>query len=40
MNQRRVISRVRDYQDWLDNTQSTDDEPYLQVAAVFTGQEA
>jgi superfamily II DNA or RNA helicase len=33
------IERVfRDYQDWLDNTQTMDDEPYLQVAAVFTGQ--
>lgn len=33
------IDRVfRDYRDWLDNTQATEDDPYLQVAAVFTGQ--
>lgn len=38
---RQQIERVfRDYQDWLDNTQVTEDEPYLQVAAVFTGQAA
>lgn len=35
------IERVfQDYQDWLTNTQTTEDTPYLQVAAVFTGQEA
>lgn len=35
---RQHIDRVfRDYRDWLDNTQSTEAEPYLQVAAVFTG---
>lgn len=35
------IDRVfRDHQDWLDNTQKTEDDPYLQVAAVFTGQPA
>jgi superfamily II DNA/RNA helicase len=35
------IERVfRDYQDWLDNTQATEDEPYLQVAVVFTGRQA
>jgi len=33
------IDRVfRDHEDWLDNTQQTEDDPYLQVAAVFTGQ--
>lgn len=26
-----------DYLDWLENTQITEDKPYLQVAAVFTG---
>lgn len=32
------IDRIfRDYQDWLENTQSTEAEPYLQIAAVFTG---
>lgn len=35
------IDRVfRDYRDWLDNTQTTEDDSYLQVAAVFTGQTA
>ena len=35
------IDRVfRDYRDWLDNTQVTEDKPYLQVAAVFTGHAA
>jgi len=35
------IDRVfNDYRDWLDNTQTTEEEPFLQVAAVFTGQEA
>lgn len=35
------IDRVfRDYEDWLDNTQLTEDQPYLQVAAVFTGMTA
>jgi ERCC4-related helicase len=33
------IDRVfADYQDWLHNTQTTEDQPYLQVAALFTGQ--
>lgn len=27
-----------DYLDWLENTQLTDEQPYLQVIAVFTGQ--
>lgn len=32
------IERVfDDYLDWLENTQLTEDQPYLQVAAVFTG---
>lgn len=32
------IDRVfRDYQDWINNTQHTEDQPYLQVVAVFTG---
>ena len=32
------INRVfQDHQDWLINTQTTEDTPYLQVAAVFTG---
>ncbi|MBC52466.1 MAG: helicase [Gammaproteobacteria bacterium] len=35
---RQHIDRVfQDYEDWLDNTQITEDQPYLQVAAVFTG---
>lgn len=35
------IDRVfRDYRDWLDNTRATEDEPYLQVAAVFTGDQS
>lgn len=35
------IDRVfKDYEDWLDNTQLTEDQPYLQVAAVFTGMPA
>ena len=35
------IDRVfKDYEDWLDNTQLTEDQPYLQVAAVFTGMSA
>lgn len=35
------IERVfADYLDWLENTQTTEPEPYIQVAAVFTGQEA
>lgn len=35
------IERVfRDYEDWLTNTQTTEDKPYLQVAAVFAGQPA
>ncbi|EAR23004.1 hypothetical protein [Nitrococcus mobilis] len=35
------IDRVfRDYRDWLDNTQTTEDDPYLQAVAVFTGQTA
>mgnify|MGYP006981213975 CR=1 FL=1 len=35
------IDRVfHDHQDWLDNTQHTEDDPYLQVAAVFTGLKA
>lgn len=29
-----------DYLDWLENTQITEDKPYLQVAAVFTGSAA
>lgn len=33
------IDRIfKDYRDWLDNTQSLEDKPYLQVVAVFTGQ--
>lgn len=33
------IERVfADYLDWLENTQITEPEPYIQVAAVFTGQ--
>jgi hypothetical protein len=32
------IDRVfQDYEDWLDNTQITEDQPYVQVAAFFTG---
>lgn len=32
------IDRIfRDYESWLENTQATEEEPYLQVAAVFTG---
>ena len=32
------IERVfDDYLDWLENTQLTEDQPYLQVATVFTG---
>ena len=27
-----------DYLDWLENTQITEEEPFIQVAAVFTGQ--
>lgn len=35
------INRVfQDHQDWLINTQTTEEDPYLQVAAVFTGQKA
>ncbi|MDN5871187.1 MAG: SWF/SNF helicase family protein [Nitrococcus sp.] len=35
------IDRVfRDYADWLENTQTTENDPHLQVAAVFTGQSA
>jgi hypothetical protein len=35
------IERVfADYMDWLENTQTTEQEPYVQVAAVFTGREA
>ena len=35
------IERVfADYLDWLENTQTTEREPYIQVAAVFTGREA
>jgi hypothetical protein len=35
------IERVfADYMDWLENTQTTEQEPYIQVAAVFTGREA
>jgi ERCC4-related helicase len=33
------IDRIfKDHRDWLDNTQSLEDKPYLQVVAVFTGQ--
>jgi ERCC4-related helicase len=39
-DRQRHIDRVfSDYQSWLDNTQTTEDQPYLQVAAVLTGQE-
>ncbi len=35
------IERVfKDHLDWLQNTQMTEEEPYIQVAAVFTGQPA
>lgn len=35
------IERIfQDYEDWLEDTQLTADEPYLQVIAAFTGQEA
>jgi len=35
------INRVfDDYLDWLENTQITEENPYLQVVAVFTGQPA
>ncbi len=34
----RHIERIfQDYWDWLGNTQLTEEEPYIQVAAVFTG---
>ena len=34
----RHIERIfQDYWDWLENTQLTEEEPYIQVAAVFTG---
>lgn len=33
------IERIfQDYQDWLESTQVTEEQPYIQVAAVFTGQ--
>ena len=35
------IDRVfQDHEDWLTNTQTTEEDPYLQVAAVFTGAKA
>ena len=35
------IDRVfKDYQDWLDNTQTLEDKPYIQIAAVLTGMDA
>lgn len=35
------IDRIfNDYQNWLDNTQAMEDDPYLQILAIFTGQEA
>jgi superfamily II DNA or RNA helicase len=35
------IERVfQDYEDWLEDTQLTADEPYIQVIAAFTGREA
>jgi superfamily II DNA or RNA helicase len=35
------IERVfKDYTDWLENTQITEPEPFIQVAAVFTGRRA
>ncbi|WP_308368042.1 MULTISPECIES: DEAD/DEAH box helicase [unclassified Microbulbifer] len=37
--QRHIDRLFQDYQDWLDNTQSTEDQPYIQVAAVLTGQQ-
>jgi hypothetical protein len=34
------IERIfQDYEDWLEDTQMTADEPYIQVIAAFTGQE-
>jgi ERCC4-related helicase len=35
--EQRIDRIFRDYRNWLDNTQTTEDEPYMQVAAVFTG---
>lgn len=38
-NRQSDIERIfDDYLDWLENTQLIDEKPYLQVAAVFTGQ--
>ena len=35
------IDRVfKDYQDWLDNTQTLEDKPYIQIAALLTGKDA
>jgi hypothetical protein len=35
------LDRVfKDYEDWLENTQMTEPEPYIQVAALFTGKAA
>ena len=36
--QRHIERIFEDYWDWLENTQTTEEEPYIQVAAVFTGQ--
>jgi len=36
--QQEIDRMFDDHRDWLKNTQTTEDEPYLQVAAVFTGQ--
>lgn len=38
--QQQIDRMFNDYQNWLDNTQTTEDDPYLQILAVFTGQEA
>lgn len=38
--QRHIDRMFKDHEDWLDNTQTTEDQPYLQVAAVLTGQPA
>jgi hypothetical protein len=37
-DRRSHIERVfKDHLDWLQNTQTTEEEPFIQVAAVFTG---
>ncbi|MGH8145561.1 MAG: DEAD/DEAH box helicase [Rhodanobacteraceae bacterium] len=38
--QQQIERMFADHQAWLDNTQTIEDTPYLQVVAVFTGKEA